>query len=81
MAKSIQLKAQPRAKSGTVVSKSLRKQGLVPAVIYGRHQQPQTLQVSAREITNALSHATGEHLLVDLSIENGAQTLALIQDV
>ena len=81
MAKSIQLKAQPRATSGTVVSKALRKQGLVPAVIYGRHQEPQTLQVSAREISNALSHATGEHLLVDLSIENGAQTLALIQDV
>lgn len=81
MAKTIQLKVQARTDSGTVAAKALRKTGQVPAVIYGRHQKPQSLQLSARDIKAALAHATGEHLLVDLEIANGENTLALIQDV
>jgi large subunit ribosomal protein L25 len=53
-------------------------------VVYGGHDQPIPLQVNAREISNLLSHATSEHILVDLHIANGAETsnrLALIQEV
>lgn len=80
MAKTIQLKAQTRAGTGTVVAKQLRHAGLVPAVIYGRHHAPQTLQLNARELAAALSHSS-EHSLVDLDIASAGQTLALIQDI
>ncbi len=82
MAKAIQLKAQPRAGSGTVASKKARKSGLVPAVIYGRHLgNPQNLQLDAKELKLALGKTSGEHVLVDLEITGGDKTLALIQDV
>ena len=81
MAKTIQLKAEPRNAAGTTASKAVRKAGKVPATIYGRHQQPQSLQLDARSLSLALGKGAGEHVLVNLEIAGGATTLALIQDV
>ena len=82
MAKTIQLKAEPRGGIGTVASKKTRDAGFVPAVIYGRHlDKPQNLQLNAKQLAVALSKTAGEHLLVDLDIAGGGKTLALIQDV
>jgi large subunit ribosomal protein L25 len=81
MAKIIQLKAEPRGAAGTIASKAIRKAGKVPAIIYGRHQQPQNLQLDAHSLHLALGKATGEHLLVNLEIASGGTQLALIQDV
>jgi large subunit ribosomal protein L25 len=84
MAKQLKLAAQTRASAGRTAVKKIKAQGLVPAVIYGAQQQAQNLQVNAREFHNLLSHATGEHLLVELQIADGSDTsnrLALIQEV
>jgi large subunit ribosomal protein L25 len=81
MAKTIQLKAEPRNAAGTTASKAIRKAGKVPATIYGRHQEPQNLQLDARSLALALSKAGGEHVLVNLEIAGGGTSLALIQDV
>jgi large subunit ribosomal protein L25 len=81
MAKTIQLKAEPRSGAGTTAAKAIRKAGKVPATIYGRHQQPQSLQLDAHAVTLALGKVSGEHVLVNLEIAGGATTLALIQDV
>lgn len=82
MAKQIKLAAQARPHVGRSAVKKIKQQGFVPAVIYGAKQQPQHLQISAREIHNVLSHATGEHLVVELAIEGGeASQLAIIQEV
>ena len=81
MAKTIQLKAEPRQAAGTTASKAIRKAGKVPAVIYGRHQQPQNLQLDAHALTLALGKGAGEHVLVNLEIAGGGTSLALIQDV
>ena len=80
MAKHISLKAEPRANPGTTGSKALRKAGKVPAIIYGRHFPPQTLQLDAHTLALTLRGGI-EHALVDLEIEGGAKTLALIQAV
>jgi large subunit ribosomal protein L25 len=81
MAKTIQLKAEPRNAAGTTASKAIRKAGKVPAIIYGRHQQPQSLQLDAHALSLALGKGAGEHVLVNLEIAGGSTTLALIQDV
>lgn len=81
MAKSIQLKAEPRSGSGTTASKAVRKAGNIPAIIYGRHQQPQSLQLNAHGLKLALSKSTGAHALVDLEIVGGTRTLAIVQHV
>ena len=84
MAKQIKLAAQARPQVGRSAVKKIKQQGFVPAVVYGGKQQPQHIQISAREIADVLSHATGEHLVVDLSIGEGADAasqLAIIQEV
>ena len=80
MAKHISLKAELRANPGTTGSKAVRKAGKVPAVIYGRHFAPQTLQLDAHTLALTLRGGI-THALVDLEIVGGANTLALIQAV
>jgi len=84
MAKQVKLSASTRARIGGTVSNKLKRDGLVPAVIYGGKDAPQPLQVGARDISTLLSRARGENILVELEIENaGARTsrMALIQEV
>lgn len=84
MAKQIKLSAQTRLTSGRSAVNKIKKQGLVPAVVYGGKDKPVNLAISAREIGNALAHATSEHFLVDLEIADGSSKqsrLALVQEV
>jgi len=84
MAKQVKLSAQTRPHSGRSAVKKLKAQGVVPAIIYGGKEKPQTLQVSSREINTLLSHAVGENILVDLEINDAGKTvnrLALIQEI
>jgi large subunit ribosomal protein L25 len=84
MAKQLKLAAQVRTSAGRSAVKKIKQQGLVPAVIYGATHAPQLLQVNAREFSNLLSRATGEHLLVELEITGEGKpekNLALIQEV
>jgi large subunit ribosomal protein L25 len=84
MAKQVKLSAQSRSSIGRGAVRKIKQQGLVPAVVYGAKQEPQHVQLSSRDIKNVLSHATGEHFLVELEIAEGGSTtnrLALIQEV
>lgn len=84
MAKQIKISAQTRNHAGRNQVKKLRAEGRIPAVIYGPSQTPINLQVGAREMSNVLAHATGEQLLVELEIADGASVshkLALIKEV
>lgn len=84
MAKQLKISAQPRLSTGRTAVKKIKKQGLVPAVVYGGHDKPISLALNAREITTLLAHATSEHVLVDLEIKDGSAStnrLALIQEV
>ena len=84
MAKQLKISAQTRTGIGRSAVNEIKKQGFVPAVVYGGKDAPQPLALNAREIHNLLSHATSEHLLVDLEINDGGSKtnrLALIQEV
>jgi len=63
--------------------KKLRETGRVPAIVYGRHAQPQNLELNRVEIENLIHHSVTENVLVDLSVQNDARAkrLALVQDV
>lgn len=65
-----QLVAKPRTEAGTWAAKRLRKQGLVPGVIYGKGMETQSIQLDARALLDFLrsSHAGA---LVDVKISDG----------
>lgn len=78
--KSVSLTAFPRTalKRGGV--KKLRSTGRVPAVIYGKQNKPQNLEINVKEIEDVIHHAASENVLLDLAVEN-RKHLALVQEV
>ncbi len=82
MTNQLKLTATPRNSTGRQPAKRLRTSGIVPANIYSSKNPPANLQVNEREISNLLSHAAGENLLVNLQIAGeNKNRLALIQEV
>jgi large subunit ribosomal protein L25 len=84
MAKQVKLSARARVQIGGTVANKLKRDGLIPAIIYGGKEAPLPLQVGAREISTLLSRARGENILIELEIDNAGATsnrMALIQEV
>jgi len=80
MAQIVQLNAEPRAAARKKGAKGVRNAGLVPAVIYGRGREPQTLSVGGVELGRLLERIAPESTIVDLTV--GGQTVkALIREV
>ena len=82
--KSVPLNAFPRTATRRAGVKKLREQNhRVPAVIYGRHNKPQNLELNKVGIDNLIHHSLSENVLVDLSVKDDARAkrLALVQDV
>ncbi|HAU07520.1 MAG: 50S ribosomal protein L25 [Candidatus Yanofskybacteria bacterium GW2011_GWF1_44_227] len=74
----IELSAQKREVTGAKVSQ-LRKEGLVPGVLYGRGQESISLQVPIKDFNRTLKLA-GESTLVYLTLE-GKSYPTIINDV
>ncbi len=81
MAKQVKLSATRRTATGRSAVRKLKAEGGVPAVIYGGQTEPQPLQVTKRDISNILSHASGENVLVELEIAGEGSRTALLQEV
>ncbi len=81
--KSVSLNAFPRVLGRRAGARKLRSSGRIPAVIYGRQNKPQNLEVIAREMEELIHHSVSENLLVDLAIKEDSrpQRLALVQEV
>jgi large subunit ribosomal protein L25 len=81
--KSVTLTAFPRTAKGRGEVKKLRHAGRVPAVIYGRQNPPQALEINLNDIENLIKHSLTENLLVNLSLNGDKESkhLALVQEV
>jgi large subunit ribosomal protein L25 len=78
MAETFVLEAQPRTIVGKKVSQ-LRRQGLVPATVYGPKTAPQNLQIPYRALQVTLLKAGGTHL-IELTTD-GKTTPVLAREV
>ena len=82
MSKAQALTAHTRKRSGSGALNSLRREGLIPAVVYGKTQASFNVRLNRKEVETVLNHSAAEQILVNLTIEDLNQTvLALIQDV
>jgi large subunit ribosomal protein L25 len=77
MAESIELSAEPRKESGTRHARKLRKEGLVPAVVYGHGEATESLAISKDAFGKAIRHGAR---VVDLKQSAGVQK-AVIREV
>jgi len=68
-----------RTRLGSAESRRLRKQGLVPGVLYGR-AQPVAICVGERELRAALSTGAGSHAVLDVAIDGGSEHSAILKE-
>jgi large subunit ribosomal protein L25 len=66
-----------REKLGSAESRRLRKEGLVPGVLYG-NGEPISISIAERELRRALTGASGLHSILDVEIDGKGQTHASI---
>ncbi|CAN5228741.1 hypothetical protein BH24CHL7_BH24CHL7_07060 [soil metagenome] len=74
-----QLSAAPRTTSGKDV-KRLRRDGVLPAVVYGEGRGSQSIQLDAHEFELLRRHS-GRNALLDLTLDGGRPQPVLLQDV
>ena len=81
MAQQATIEAAPRNTTGKGVARSLRRDGRVPAVIYGRGRAPESLSVDTTALTRLLTQIAASTTLVDVSVEGRAPVKALIREI
>ena len=62
------LKAKVRENSGSAQSRRSRGEGNIPAVVYGLGMEPVSVEIDAREFTNALKTEAGSNVIFNLEI-------------
>ena len=80
----ILLKAQVREETGKEISRKLRAQGLIPAILYGPSTQPIPLVVNPIAVLKVLEKEQSASSFLDLEITDGKTSQvkkALIKDV
>ena len=60
------LKTDIRTTSGNGPAKALRREGRIPAVLYGPDADPVSLSVSIKELEQIISKSTGGQVLLNL---------------
>jgi len=81
MARQITLQASTRDKTGKGVARSLRREGKIPAVIYGRGRDPESLALDATAVTRFLTESGAATTLIDLEVPGRSGIKALIREV
>ena len=74
------LSATSRKGIGKGTSRSLRRSGQVPAIIYGHARKPQTIAIVERDLDRMLQHIAAESTVVELSID-GTVSKTLIREI
>jgi large subunit ribosomal protein L25 len=73
------LTVQSRPKLGSAESRRLRKQGLVPGVLYGR-EAPVAIAITERDLRAALTTKGGLNAVLDVVVESGKTHSSVLKD-
>ena len=74
----IRLEVKERERTGSREARRLRKQGLIPGVLYGRGGKPHPIVVPERELRRVLSGEHGLHAILDVALDGQKSTHASI---
>jgi large subunit ribosomal protein L25 len=81
MTKQIKLKAQQRDERGKAKARRLRREGSVPATMYGHGFEPESLRLDERELSLLLGRISAGSTLIDLEVDGGPARKVLIREV
>lgn len=76
------LKVADRAQTGRSASRRLRKVNRIPAILYGKGQEPEKLSVEVPEFTRLLKSLSGRAVLLALEREGKAEkALSVVKEI
>ncbi|MBQ7568485.1 50S ribosomal protein L25 [bacterium] len=76
----VKLDAKIRKETGKGIAKALRREGRVPAVLYGRHmEEPIVMDVDAKA-TEQILRTVGKTAIISLDFEGAEKQLAMLAD-
>lgn len=76
----VRIVAEPRTAFGKGSARRTRREGKVPAVLYGHGSDPRHISLPARELAHAFKGAAGSNVLFELDLGDGRE-LALPRQV
>ena len=75
----VKLTVSERTELGSAESRRLRRQGLIPGVLYGR-SDPVAISIGERELRAALGTSAGSHAVLDVQVDGGSAHSAILKD-
>lgn len=80
MSKIVQLKATARGRAGKGASRAVRRQGLIPGVVYGDKKEPQLISLANKDLQPHVTTGRFLSTLIDLDVD-GQTVRAIPRDV
>ena len=78
----LSLKVAPRTQTGRSASRRLRKVNRIPAILYGKHSDPEKLSIEVPEFTRLLKSVAGRSLLIELNRDDKPdKALSFLQEI
>jgi large subunit ribosomal protein L25 len=74
----VKLSVREREGRGTGDSRRLRREGIIPGVLYGRGKTPHAICIDERELRRVLTGDHGLHAILDVSLDGQTTTHASI---
>lgn len=82
MKNQLSLNVAPRAQTGRSASRRLRKVNQIPAILYGKHSNPEKLAVDVPEFTRLLKTVKGRSLIIELTrTDKPEKALSFLQEI
>jgi large subunit ribosomal protein L25 len=75
------LVAQKRTTSGSRPARRMRRDGRVPAVVYGSDLETTSISVDSRELGATLHTEAGLNALINVVVEGGGEVLAVAREI
>ena len=75
------LRVRKRDVSGTRPARRMRREGLVPAVVYGRDLETTSLTVGSRDLYAVLHTEAGLNALIELEVDEGQTVLTVAREI
>jgi large subunit ribosomal protein L25 len=76
----VSFNATAREKGGKGAARQLRSRGQVPAVLYGRGREAQSLVLNARDLDKLLGHIQAESTVIEVTVD-GQTAKTLIREI
>lgn len=75
------LSVRPRKRTGKSGAREVRKEGNIPAVLYGNGVEPTALVVEPEALRRALSNSAGRNTVLEIEIEGGEKRFSLLREI